>query len=93
LKWLLNSNIIKEFDKTHSNGQRSFLHLAAKHGENEILKLLCTEYYKRQLSIDIKDAAGNTAAHLAAKYNHLDCLQVIIEILRLFSHYFFFIKK
>ena len=77
----MNSNLVKDFDKTYSNGQRSLLHLAAKHGENEILKLLCGEFYKLQLSIDIKDAAGNTSAHLAAKYNHLDCLQVCLLLI------------
>jgi ankyrin repeat protein len=56
---------------------RSCLHIAAKHGENEILRFILSEMYKQQCSLDIQDLNGNTAAHLAAKYNHLDCLQVI----------------
>jgi hypothetical protein len=55
------------------------LHLAAKHGECEILKFILNEMYKQQLSLDVQDANGNTAAHLAAKYNHLDCLQTLVE--------------
>ncbi len=58
------------------------LHLAAKHGENEILRLICEEFLKYQLSFDIQDLSGNTAAHLAAKYNHLDCLQVCNTLIR-----------
>lgn len=32
--------------------------------------------HKSQFSMDIQDINGNTACHLAAKYGHLDCLQV-----------------
>lgn len=62
-----------QIGQTHD---RSYIHFAAKHGENEILRTILTEMYKLNLSVDIKDSNGNTAAHLAAKYNHLDCLQV-----------------
>jgi ankyrin repeat protein len=59
------------------------LHTSAKHGENEILRFILAEMYKQQLSLDTQDSNGNTAAHLAAKYNNLDCLQVSILKLKL----------
>jgi ankyrin repeat protein len=59
--------------------------LAAKHGENEILKFILSEMYKNQLSIDLTDSNGNTALHLAAKYCHLDCLCVRLTVLFLFK--------
>lgn len=64
------------FRSKKSSNQRSYLHFAAKHGENEILRYILSEMYKRNLSVDVQDLNGNTAAHLAAKYNHLKCLQV-----------------
>ncbi len=59
--------------------ERSCLHFAAKHGENEILRHILSEMYQLNLSVDLRDSNGNTAAHLAAKYNHLDCLQTLVE--------------
>ncbi len=64
---------------TLSLNERSCLHFAAKHGENEILRHILTVMYQLNLSADIRDSNGNTAAHLAAKYNHLDCLQTLVE--------------
>jgi ankyrin repeat protein len=56
--------------------RRSCLHFAAKYGQVTILRFILTEMYKKSLSFDIQDADGNTAAHLASKYNNLQCLQV-----------------
>ena len=66
-----------QIDQIHD---RSYIHFAAKHGENEILRIILSEMYKLNISLDTKDFNGNTAAHLAAKYNHLDCLQVKYEL-------------
>jgi len=89
VKWLLvrtnrlqsdaNLNSIdlnQTYDASMNLRSRSCLHLASKHGENEILRFILNEMHKLQLSLDIQDMNGNTACHLAAKYGHLDCLQV-----------------
>ena len=83
VKWLLFTTNRLTSDMTRSsspssvaNNRRSCLHLAAKHGENEVLKYILAEMNRQQMSLDIQDSNGNTAAHLAAKYNNLDCLQV-----------------
>lgn len=82
IKWLISktNRLLVDSQASSSNyvniNHRSCLHFAAKHGENEILRYILSEMYKQQLSLDIQDSNGNTAAHLAAKYNHLDCLQV-----------------
>jgi ankyrin repeat protein len=77
IKWFIETKVLQAKLKTSiSASQRSVLHLAAKHGENEILRLICEEFIKCQMSTDMQDLSGNTAAHLAAKYNNLDCLQV-----------------
>jgi ankyrin repeat protein len=79
VKWSLNktNRLLMDSQPNKLNPyQRSCLHLAAKHGECEILRFILGEMYKQQLLLDIQDINGNTAAHLAAKYNHLDCLQV-----------------
>jgi ankyrin repeat protein len=87
VKWLLfktnrlNQDFGSEGNPIQNANQRSCLHFAAKHGENEILRFILSEMHKRQLSIDIQDINGNTAAHLAAKYNHLNCLQVHLNYL------------
>jgi ankyrin repeat protein len=71
-----------ELNRTYdSNSTRSCLHLAAKHGENEILRFILNEMHKKQFTMDIQDLNGNTACHLAAKYGHLDCLQVFIFLI------------
>ncbi|CAF0837743.1 unnamed protein product [Brachionus calyciflorus] len=59
--------------------KRPLIHLAAKNGANEVLKMLLFEMNKRQLCLDIKDSHKNTAAHIAAKYGHLECLQTLVE--------------
>ena len=87
IKWLLSKTNRLNKD-SYSTGQinwnqRSCLHTSAKHGENEILRFILAEMYKQQLSLDTQDSNGNTAAHLAAKYNNLDCLQVSILKLKL----------
>lgn len=90
VKWLLFKTNRLAGD-ARSN-RRSCIHLAAKHGENEILKYLLTEMHRKQLSLDIQDLNGNTAAHLAAKYNNLDCLQVLklffYSQIKLYNRYF-----
>jgi ankyrin repeat protein len=75
--------------------RRSCLHLAAKHGENEILKYVLSEMHRKRLPLDVQDLNGNTAAHLAAKYNNLDCLQVRqkIKYFSIFSSQSMFFKN
>lgn len=51
------------------------LHLAAIQGNCEILKV----YLEKKLNLDQIDALGNTAAHLAAYYNHEDFLNLLRE--------------
>ena len=85
IKWLftktnlVQSGLEANFKSKSSSNQRSYLHFAAKHGENEILRYILSEMYKSNLSVDVQDLNGNTAAHLAAKYNHLKCLQTLVE--------------
>lgn len=69
----------QEDDNQDKQAQRSCIHIAAKHGENEILQYLLGEMFKQQLPVDVQDTNGNSAAHLAAKYNHLNCLQTLVE--------------
>lgn len=91
IKWLLaktnrlvaDSQINSIYDNESTTNKKSCLHFAAKHGENEILRYILNEMHKLQLSMDIQDLNGNTACHLAAKYGHLDCLQVNFD----FSNY------
>jgi ankyrin repeat protein len=63
----------------NAKNTRTLIHIAAKHGENEILRYLLSEMHRKQLPLDLQDSNGNTAAHLAAKYNNLDCLQTLVE--------------
>lgn len=66
-------------DDLYDQKKRPYIHNAAKNGSNQVLKILLLEINKRQLSFDLKDSQKNTAAHLAAKYGHLDCLQTLVE--------------
>jgi ankyrin repeat protein len=77
ISWFINNNVIKTFNSLDtSNHRRSYLHFCCKYGDNRILRLICSKMSELQLTLDQLDSYGNTAAHLAAKYNHLDCLQV-----------------
>lgn len=67
------------YDDLYDVKKRPLIHNAAKNGSNEVLRFLLFEMNKRQLCLDIKDSNGNTVAHLAAKYGHLDCLQTLVE--------------
>jgi ankyrin repeat protein len=69
-------NIFLSKNSSKQASRRSCLHLAAKHGEKEILNYILSEMHRMHLSLDLQDLNGNTAAHLAAKYNNLDCIQV-----------------
>ncbi|RNA08103.1 synphilin-1 isoform X1 [Brachionus plicatilis] len=66
-------------DDLYDQKRRPFIHNAAKNGSNKVLKILLAAINQRQLSLDLKDPQENTAAHLAAKYGHLDCLQTMVE--------------
>ena len=74
VEWLL-----VNIDELYDQKKRPFIHNAAKNGSNQVLKSLLVEINKRQLSVDLKDSQKNTAAHLAAKYGHLDCLQTLVD--------------
>lgn len=56
-------------------GKISF-HYAAEYGSFESLKIL-SKYY---VDISITDNDENTAAHLAAKNDHLNCVQYLIKL-------------
>lgn len=81
IEWLINKNILENFDSIDtSNHRRSYLHFCCKYGDNRILRLICSKMSESQITLDQLDSYGNTAAHLAAKYNHLDCLQVSLLV-------------
>lgn len=52
------------------------IHFAAESGSFEALKLLC-EYY---VDVSIKDNDENSAAHLAAKNDQLNCLKYLVKL-------------
>lgn len=69
IKWILPKTNRLELDtqtECMPLNRRSCLHLAAKHGENEILKFVLGEMLKHQLALDTQDSNGNTAAHLGS---------------------------
>ena len=57
IKWLIDVNVMNNFESDSNNG-RSYLHFAAKHGENEILRIICHVMQRNQISLDIQDHSG-----------------------------------
>lgn len=60
-------------------GKRTVIHLAAKYGQAQILDWLAQYLNQNGVDVNHKDDQGNTAIHLAAKYNHISSIKVIID--------------
>jgi ankyrin repeat protein len=58
------------------NGGKLPFHYAAEHGSIESLKLMSSYY----IDISIPDKDKNTAAHLSAKYDHLECIKFLASL-------------
>ncbi|XP_006814471.2 uncharacterized protein LOC100373312, partial [Saccoglossus kowalevskii] len=78
LQWLVLETGVKK-QLTNEVNQPVLLHQAARFGQEQCLRWLLGYMQMQDLSIDVTDPHGNTAAHLAAKYGHLSCLQTLVE--------------
>ncbi|XP_077996804.1 uncharacterized protein LOC144450110 [Glandiceps talaboti] len=78
LQWLVLESIGKT-QLTTMGESPALVHHAARYGQEPCLRWLLGYMQTQDLSIDITDCHGNTAAHLAAKYGHLSCLQTLVE--------------
>jgi len=55
-------------------------HVAARYNRSEILDWLCEEMDKEGFSVDTADHCSNTPVHVAARYGHLECIQVPVPV-------------
>ncbi|CAD5114690.1 DgyrCDS3734 [Dimorphilus gyrociliatus] len=77
---LLSSQNIPSYFLPGDPVRRSFVHLAAKYGQDGCLRLLLQRLEREKVNVDeLKDINGNSLAHVAAKYGHLTCLQTLVE--------------
>jgi len=73
LQNLLCRDFINTTDKKHKN---TSLHLAAREGFIDIVKILLT---KKELKLNAKNIGGMTALHLAAQRKHYDIVELLLQ--------------
>ncbi|CAN7983292.1 unnamed protein product [Ixodes hexagonus] len=59
-------------------GNRNLLHLAAKYGQERVVRWLAEYMQNNNLNINRKDNDGNTPVHLAAKHGHISVIKTLV---------------
>lgn len=59
-------------------GNRTLLHLAAKYGQERVVRWLAEYMQNNNLNINRKDNDGNTPVHLAAKHGHISVIKTLV---------------
>ncbi|XP_073323352.1 uncharacterized protein ankdd1b [Pagrus major] len=77
VEYIVNDLQMKELDKDDRSGNRPFA-LAAEHGCAEMLDMLMEPY---EMATMKPNKRGDTPLHLAARNNHLDAVQLLLQSL------------